>query len=255
MTNRTLAFSARNLKELIRDPLSYVFCLGFPLVMLVVMTLVNDGIPAEAKMTIFRIDNLAGGIAVFGLTFVMLFVCLSVSKDRSGAFLMRLYATPMRSGNFIAGYLLPSLLLAVIQIVIAFAASFAISLVKNVELSVPGLLLSVVTLLPTVVMFISLGLLFGTLFSEKAAPGLCSVVISFASFLGGIWFDVDNTSGVLSKICNVLPFVHSVKTARLTCALDFSELPTHLLITSAYALAATVLSIVVFKSKMKADLG
>lgn len=255
MTNRTLAFSARNLKELIRDPLSYVFCLGFPLVMLVVMTLVNDGIPAEAKMTIFRIDNLAGGIAVFGLTFVMLFVCLSVSKDRSGAFLMRLYATPMRSGNFIAGYLLPSLLLAVIQIVIAFAASFAISLVKDVELSVPGLLLSVVTLLPTVVMFIALGLLFGTLFSEKAAPGLCSVVISFASFLGGIWFDVDNTTGVLVKICNVLPFVHSVKTARLTCALELSELPVHLLITSAYALAATVLSIVVFKRRMKADLG
>lgn len=254
MINRTLAFSGRNLKEIVRDPLSYVFCLGFPLVMLVVMTLVNDSIPAEANMTIFRIDKLAGGIAVFGLTFVMLFVCLSVSKDRSGAFLMRLYATPMRSGNFIAGYLLPSLLLAVIQIVIAFAASFAISLVKNVELNIAGLLLSVVTLLPTVVLFISLGLLFGTLFSEKAAPGLCSVVISFASFLGGIWFDVDNTSGVLSKICGVLPFVHSVKTARLTAALDFSELPTHLLITSAYALAATVLSIVVFKSKMKADL-
>lgn len=255
MMNRTPAFSARNLKELLRDPLSYVFCLGFPLLMLVVMTLVNDGIPAEAKMTIFRIDNLAGGIAVFGLTFVMLFVCLSVSKDRSGAFLMRLYATPMRSGNFIAGYLLPSLLLAVIQIVITFAASFGISLAKNVEISVAGMLLSVVTLLPTVVMFISLGLLFGTLFSEKSAPGLCSVVISLASFLGGIWFDVDNTSGVLSKICNVLPFVHSVKTARLTCALELSELPVHLLITSGYALAATVLSIVVFKSKMKADLG
>lgn len=254
MANRTLAFSSRNLKEIVRDPLSYVFCLGFPLVMLVVMTLVNDSIPAEAHMTIFRIDNLAGGIAVFGLTFVMLFVCLSVSKDRSGAFLMRLYATPMRSGNFIAGYLLPSLLLSVIQIVITFAASLVVSLVKDIDLNIGGLLLSVVTLLPTVVMFISLGLLFGTLFSEKAAPGLCSVVISFASFLGGIWFDVDNAGGALSKICGVLPFVHSVKTARLTCAMELSELPVHLLITSAYALVATVLSIVVFKSKMKADL-
>lgn len=254
MTNRTLAFSARNLKEIVRDPLSYVFCLGFPLIMLVVMTLVNDGIPAEAKMTIFRIDNLAGGIAVFGLTFVMLFVCLSVSKDRSGAFLMRLYATPMRSGNFIAGYLLPSLLLAIIQIVITFAASLVVSLIKGVDLNIGGLLLSAAALLPTVMLFISLGLLFGTLFSEKAAPGLCSVVISFASFLGGIWFDVDNTSGVLKKICGVLPFVHSVKTARLTAALDFSELPVHLLITSAYAIAATVLAILVFKSKMKADL-
>lgn len=253
--SKTTAFSKRNFKELLRDPLSYIFCLGFPLVMLVVMTLVNDGIPAEAKMTIFRVDNLAGGIAVFGLTFVMLFTCLTVSKDRSGAFLMRLYSTPMRSGNFIAGYMLPLLLLAVIQVVITFAASLGIAAVKNVELSVAGLLLSVAALLPTIVMFISLGLLFGTIFSEKAAPGLCSVVISFASFLGGIWFDVDNTTGVLVKICNVLPFVHSVKTARLVSALSFGDILPHLLITSVYMLVITVLSIVVFRNKMKADLG
>lgn len=252
---KTFAFSSRNLKELIRDPLSYVFCLGFPIAMLVVMTLVNDGIPAEANMTIFRIENLAGGIAVFGLTFVMLFVCLTVSKDRRGAFLMRLYSTPMKSGNFIEGYMMPSMLLAVLQVIITFAASLVIALIKGVELNVGGLLLSAVTLLPTVVMFISLGLLFGTLFSEKAAPGLCSVVISFASFLGGIWFDVDNTGGVLAKICGVLPFVHSVKTARLTCALKLSELPEHLAVTSAYAAVITVLAIVVFKRKMKADLG
>ncbi|MDE6728032.1 MAG: ABC transporter permease [Oscillospiraceae bacterium] len=255
MTGKTLAFSSRNLKELIRDPLSYVFCLGFPIAMLVVMTLVNDGIPAEANMTIFRINNLAGGIAVFGLTFVMLFVCLSVSKDRSGAFLMRLYSTPMKSENFIAGYMLPSMMLAVLQVIITFAASLVIALIKGVELNVGGLLLSVVTLLPTIVMFISLGLLFGTLFSEKAAPGLCSVVISFASFLGGIWFDVDNTGGVLANICGTLPFVHAVKAARLTCALKLSELPEHLLITSGYAAVITVLAIVVFKRKMKADLG
>lgn len=252
--SKTTAFSARNFKEIVRDPLSYIFCLGFPLVMLVVMTLVNDGIPAEAKMTIFRIDNLAGGIAVFGLTFIMLFVCLTVSKDRSGAFLLRLYATPMTSGSFIEGYLLPSMLLALMQVIVTFAASVVISLIKGVELNIGGALLSVVTLLPTVIMFITLGLLFGTLFSEKAAPGLCSVVISFASFLGGVWFDVDSTSGVLANICNVLPFVHSVKTARMTCALDFSEIAPHLLITCGYALVTTVLSIVVFRQKMRADL-
>ncbi len=252
--SKTTAFSSRNFKEIVRDPLSYIFCLGFPLVMLVVMTLVNDGIPAEAKMTIFRIDNLAGGIAVFGLTFIMLFVCLTVSKDRSGAFLMRLYASPMTSGSFIAGYLLPSVFLAVMQVAVTFAASVIISLIKDVELNISGALLSIVTLLPTVIMFITLGLLFGTLFSEKAAPGLCSVVISFASFLGGVWFDVDNTSGVLANICGVLPFVHSVKTARMTCALDFSEIAPHILITCGYAVVTTALSIIVFKKKMRADL-
>lgn len=251
---RITAFASRNFKEIMRDPLSYIFCLGFPLVMLVIMTLINDSIPPEAGMTIFRIDFLAGGIAVFGLTFIMLFCCLTVAKDRSGAFLVRLYATPMKSGDFIAGYLLPVSVLALAQILITFAASFVISLITDVELNLGGLLLAALTLLPDVIMMISFGLLFGTLFSEKAAPGLCSIVISFASFLGGVWFDVEGTGGVLAKICNALPFFHAVKAARMASALDFEGYFSHLLITVVYAGVVTAAAIIVFKGKMKADL-
>lgn len=251
---RIKAFSLRNLKEIVRDPLSYIFCLGFPIVMLIVMTLVNDSIPPEAAMTIFRIDNLSGGIAVFGLTFIMLFCCLTVAKDRSGAFLVRLYATPMKSGDFIAGYLLPVSLIGLAQMLITFAASFVISLIADVELNLAGLLLAVLTLLPAMIMMISFGLLFGTLFSEKAAPGLCSIVISFASFLGGVWFDVEGTGGVLADICSVLPFYHAVKAARLASALSFDGYLPHLLITMAYAAVITAAAIIVFKGKMKADL-
>lgn len=248
------AFSSRNLKEIIRDPLSYIFCLGFPLVMLIIMTLVNDSIPPEAEMTIFRIDHLAGGIAVFGLTFIMLFCCLTVAKDRSGAFLVRLYATPMKSGDFIAGYLLPVSLVGLAQTLITFVTSFVISLITNVELNFIGLLLAAFTLLPAMIMMISFGLLFGTLFSEKAAPGLCSIVISFASFLGGVWFDVEGTGGILADICNVLPFFHAVKAARLASALTFDGYISHLLITLGYAAVVTAAAIIVFNRKMKADL-
>ena len=55
--NRILAYSDRNRKELLRDPLSYVFCLAFPLVMLVVMTLVDTSIPRESGMTVFHIQR------------------------------------------------------------------------------------------------------------------------------------------------------------------------------------------------------
>ena len=142
--NKINAFAKRNCLEIIRDPLSYIFCLGFPLVMLVVMTLVNESIPPEAGMTVFQIQNLAGGIAFFGLTFVMLFTSLSIAKDRSGAFLVRLYATPMKSGDFIAGYMLPMGILAVIQSVITFIASYIVSLVTGVSLNPLGMLLAVV---------------------------------------------------------------------------------------------------------------
>ncbi|MGN1422731.1 MAG: ABC transporter permease [Oscillospiraceae bacterium] len=247
------AFSSRNFKEVVRDPLSYIFCLGFPLVMLVIMTLVNESIPAQVGMTIFRIDNLAGGIAVFGLTFVMLFTCMGISKDRTGAFLTRLYASPMRSADFILGYTAPMFLLCVIQIVITFIASFIVSLITGVELSAVGLLLSLAALLPSALMMTGFGLLFGSLFGEKAAPGLCSIVISLASFLGGVWFDADSTGGVLLDICRVLPFYHSTRAARAAAALDFETCLPSLLITLAYMAAVMAAAIAVFRIKMRAD--
>lgn len=253
--NKTLAFAKRIFIEILRDPLSYIFCLGFPIVMLIVMTLVNQSVPPEANMAIFRIDNLAGGIAFFGLTFVMLFTSISIAKDRSGAFLTRLYATPMKSGNFIAGYTLPMLLLGVIQAVITFAASFIVSLTTNVQMNVLGMILAIISLIPTMILMVSFGLFFGTLFNEKSAPGLCSIIISLGSFLGSVWFDAEGAGGVMFDICNVLPFYHGVKAARMATALDFSgDFFVHLLITAGYAVVVLALSIVAFKKKMRADL-
>ena len=70
---RTMVFAKRNLIEVYRDPLSWIFCIAFPIVMLIIMSIVNSAIPKEAGNTLFRIDNLAGGIAIFGQMFVMLY--------------------------------------------------------------------------------------------------------------------------------------------------------------------------------------
>lgn len=250
------AFAIRNWKEILRDPLSYIFCLGFPLVMLVVMTLVNESIPAEAGMTIFRIDRLSGGIAVFGQTFIMLFTAITIAKDRSGAFLVRMYATPMTSWDFAAGYMLPMLMISVVQSVITYAASYIVSLIVGIAVNPLGLLLSVLALIPSAVMFIGFGLLFGTLFNEKAAPGLCSIIISLGSFLGGIWFDAESTGGVLLTLCKCLPFYYCTKAARAAVALEFGleQFWLPLLVVSAWAVLIAAASSVVFRVKMKADL-
>lgn len=250
------AFAIRNVKELMRDPLSYIFCLGFPIVMLIVMTLVNESIPKEAGMTIFRIDNLSGGIAVFGQTFVMLFTALTVSKDRSGAFLVRMYASPMRSADFIGGYILPMTAVSAVQAAVAFSASLVIALITKSSLSISGLIAAVISTIPSAVMFISFGLLFGSLFSEKSAPGLCSLIISLGSFLGGIWFDAETTGGVMLKLCKALPFWYCTKTARSAIALDFGfdEFWFPLIIVLICSAAVSTAAAFSFKSKMKADL-
>ena len=215
---RITAFAKRNIKELLRDPLSYLFCLGFPVVMLILMTIINKSIPPQAGMTVFRIDNLCAGITVFGLTFLMLFAALLTSKDRTSSFLMRLYASPMKAVDFIAGYYIPLMILAVIQSVITFGVSFVIAAIEGVTLNIGNILIAILTLIPSMILFIGFGLLFGGLFSQNAAPGLCSAVISGASILGGIWMDVDAIGGAIETVCKLLPFYHSVNAAR--CAVD-----------------------------------
>lgn len=253
---RAKTFSIRNMKEILRDPLSYLFCIGFPLVMLVIMTLVDRSIPKEANMTIFRIRNLSGGIMVFGLTFVMLFTAITVAKDRSSAFLLRMYASPMTAMDFVAGYLLPMLAIALLQCALIGAASFVISVLVKEPLAAGGLLLSLLAVVPSAAFFIGLGLLFGTLLSDKAAPGLCSIVISLGSFLGSIWFDAEGTGGVLLDIARCLPFHYCTKSVRAALQWDLSweafGLP--LLVVCISAVAVMSVAALVFRLKMKAEL-
>lgn len=251
---RSIIFSKRTIKELLRDPLGYIFCLGFPLVMLLIMTIVDRSIPKEAGMDLFHIQSLAPGIALFGLTFVMLFTCLQVSKDRSGAFLTRLYASPMQEVDFIGGYTMPLLIISILQIAVAFIASMIIGNITGYEFQLVNVLLCILVLLPSALMFIAIGLFFGTLLNDKAAPGICSIIITAASLLGGVWMDVDAIGGTFMKVCHALPFYHGARAARMALQGNYVELGKPLSIIFIYALAIYTIAALLFRRKMQSDL-
>ena len=251
---KSKVFAVRTWKEIMRDPLSYIFCVGFPLVMLVIMSIIDKSIPAEAGMQVFRIRNLAPGIAYFGLTFVMLFTSIQVSKDRTTALLLRLYASPMKSVDYILGYTMPMVILAVVQTVICFAASVIIGVCIGETLAVDAILLSVVALLPSMLLFVGFGILFGTLVGEKAAPGLCSILISAAGMIGGIWMDIDGLGGAIKTVARVLPFYHGVSLARLPFRETSEGALEHLLWTVVCGALVYGLAVAVFRSKMKKDI-
>jgi ABC-2 type transport system permease protein len=251
---RSIIFCKRTIKELLRDPLSYIFCLGFPLVMLVIMTIVNGSIPTEAGMKLFQIQNLAPGIALFGLTFIMLFTCLQVSKDRATAFLTRLYASPMNAVDFIGGYTMPLMIISLLQIIITFAASVMIGSVTGYVFQFGNLLLCILVLLPSAMMFIAFGLFFGTLLNDKAAPGICSIIITAASLLGGVWMDVDAIGGTFGKVCHALPFYHGASVARMALQGNYSELGKPLIIIFLYASVIYIMAALLFQRKMQNDL-
>ena len=55
---RTLVFAKRNLKEIFRDPISLIFCIGLPLFLLIIFQQFN--IPNDA----YKISNFANVSAI-----------------------------------------------------------------------------------------------------------------------------------------------------------------------------------------------
>lgn len=239
---RMLAFAKRNIKELFRDPLTLFFGLGFPLVLLVLMTVIQNNVPVE----IFALETLAPGIALFGLTFLALFSGLLLARDRSTAFLSRLAASPMTAADFLLGYLLPLLPMAVGQSVICLAAAVALGLPLSWNL--PAVVLS---LIPSALLFIALGLLCGTLFNDKQVGGMCGALLTnVTAWLAGIWFDLSLLGGGFRTFAYLLPFAHGADGARAALAGDWAALPGHLLWVSAWAAAVMALAVWLFRWKM-----
>ena len=239
---RMLAFARRNTKELFRDPLTLFFGLGFPLVLLVLMTVIQNNVPVE----IFRLETLAPGIALFGLTFLALFSGLLLARDRSTAFLSRLAASPMTATDFLLGYLLPLLPMAVGQSVICLAAAVVLGLPLSWNL--PAVVLS---LIPSALLFIALGLLCGTLFNDRQVGGMCGALLTnVTAWLAGIWFDLSLLGGGFRTFAYLLPFAHGADGARAALAGDWAALPGHLLWVSVWAAAVMALAVWLFHQKM-----
>ena len=239
---RVKAFAKRNIKELLRDPLTLFFGLGFPLVLLGLMTLIQRNIPVH----IFELETLAPGIASFGLTFLALFSGLLIAKDRSSAFLARLAASPMTAADFLLGYLLPLLPMAVGQSVICLAAAVALGLPLSWNL-----LAVVASLIPSALLFIALGLLCGTLFNDKQVGGVCGALLTnVTAWLAGIWFDLSLMGGGFKTFAYLLPFAHGADGAKAALAGDWAALPGHLLWVSAWAAAVLALAITLFRGRL-----
>ena len=239
---RVLAFAKRNLKELLRDPLTLFFGLGFPLVLLALMNVIQRNVPVH----IFELDTLAPGIALFGLTFMALFSGLLLAKDRTSAFLARLTASPMTAADFLLGYLLPLLPLAVGQSVICLAAAVVLGLPLSWNL-----LAVVVSLIPSALLFIALGLLCGTLFNDKQVGGVCGAVLTnVTGWLAGIWFDLSLVGGPFQAVAYALPFVHGADGGKAALAGDWAAAAGQAAIVLVWAAAVMVAAAALFRWKM-----
>ena len=240
---RMRTFSARCAKEILRDPINLFFGLGFPLVLLLLLSAIQANIP----VSLFSIDTLTPGISVFGLSFMTLFSATLVAKDRESAFLQRLYTTPLTGVEFILGYMLPLLPIALGQAIICYLAAISLGLTPSVNI-----LYAVIGMIPMAVFHIGLGLLCGSVLGVKQVGGLCGALLTnLSAWLSGVWFDLKLVGGGFQKLANALPFVHAVEMERALCAGDFEAAVLHLPAILLYSAAVTAAAVFCFLTQMK----
>ena len=240
---KCMTFAKRCGKEILRDPLNLFFGLGFPLVVLLLLSAIQANIPVD----LFAIESLAPGITVFGLSFMALFAATLLARDRESAFLQRLYTTPLTGADFILGYLLPLLPMALGQTLVCYLAAIPLGL----EISV-NILFGVLGSLPMAVFYISLGLLCGSLLGVKQVGGICGALLTnLSAWLSGVWFDLKLVGGFFEKLANALPFVHAVELERALCRGDFALAAEHLLPIFLYSVLITGAAVCCFLRQMK----
>ena len=236
-------FASRNAKEIVRDPLNVAFGIGFPLVLLLLLSAIQANIP----VTLFEIQHLSPGIAVFGLAFMTLFSATVIAKDRGSSLLPRLYTTPLPAVDFILGYTLPILPLALVQGAVCYLAAVVLGLNLTVEI-----LYALVCLVPVAVLYIALGLLCGSVFNDKQVGGICGALLTnLSAWLSGIWFDLNLVGDTFKNIAYALPFVHAVEMERAALMGDWTVAVSHLWWVLGYAILLLALAVLLFLRQMK----
>jgi ABC-2 type transport system permease protein len=176
-----------------------------------------------------------------------LFSATLIAKDRESALLMRLYATPMTAADFILGYTLPLLPIALAQSLICFLIGIVLGMKVTVRLLWGALLI-----LPVALFFIGLGLLFGSVLNQKQAGGICGALLTnLTAWLSGIWFDLELVGGVFKRVAELLPFYHGVQMEQLVFSGQMGELPPHLLWVLGYAVTSVAIAVLLFLRQMK----
>lgn len=240
---RLFTFSKRTAKEILRDPLNLGFGLGFPIILLLLLSAIQANIP----VSLFEIKNLTPGITIFGLSFMTLFAATLLAKDRESALLQRLYTTPLTAVDFILGYMLPILPIAVGQSIVCYITGILLGLPVTITI-----IYAILFMLPISLFFIALGLLFGSILGTKQVGGICGALLTnLTAWLSGVWFDLHLVGGAFEKIANVLPFVHAVELERAVLNGNYSGIASHLLWVLAYTIITLFAAILLFLRQMK----
>ncbi len=240
---RTLNFAKRNFKEIIRDPLSIIFAILLPLFLLFIFQ--QFKIPNDS----YKLENFTPGVIIFSFSFITLFTSTLIAKDRSTSLLIRLGISPMKPIEYILGYMVSFIPIILLQDVILFILALILGLPFSINI-IWTILVSIII----ATLFLEMGVLIGSLVSDKAASGVSSIVVQLVCFTSGMYFPKELLGNVYGKICEFLPFDSALVIIKgiLNNKLQTITMQ-NIIIFSAYMIGFLVLSTLAFKKKMTSD--
>lgn len=238
---RSTELAKRNLKEVLRDPLSLGIAIALPLLLLVTLQALGGEETPYMSPTL-----LTPGIILFGFVMVMFSSAMILSKDRETALLARLLTAPLRSNEFVTGYSAPYLLVAAMQWVVLMVVGVVLGL------TIAGPAAAVVLVFALMAIFyVALGMILGATLTVAQTSGAYAVVLLLTIF-GGAWFDLEQIGGVFLTVGDLLPFKHALDASRAVMAdgAGFADIAGDLFWIGGYAIGAVLLAVAAFRHRM-----
>lgn len=241
--NALFALVKRNVKEALRDPLTLVFCIIFPVVMLVFMQVIFTNM--EFVPENFQIKHYAAGICVFGYTFAGMFTAMNIAGDKNTSFIKRITISPIKRFTYLFSFTLSGLPIAFCQTILFFLIALAFGLPFD-----GNWWLSILYLLPSAIMFLSIGTLIGVICkNEKQTGPISSIIVSVTGMLGGVFMPLSTLTGGFAAFVNALPFCHSVLIASELHTVGAGCIFPHLFFVVGYALLFWAITLLVERFK------
>ena len=239
---RIKALTIRNVKEIMRDPLSLIFLFLVPIAMLVLFYSIFHELTPQ-----FEMKYLAPSMVAFGHAFISLFAGILIATDRHTTFLTRLYTTKTKSFEFIFGYTLSLLPIGLLQSI----SLFALAVIIDSSFYSLNLLITLPLTLLSALLFIGFRILIGSFCNEKSVGGIASIVIMAQSLLSGMWFPLEGLSESFIKVLEILPFRSSSLLFQNIILGVSEDIFSSLSILLVYSLLIYGLAIFIFNFKMR----
>lgn len=239
---RALTFAERNRKEILRDPMTLLFGMVLPLLMLWLFSMMAENMPFD----LFTLEKLAPAIIVFSFSFITLFTGMLIGRDKSSSFLMRIFASPMAATDYLIGYALPLLPVAFIQMTACYVTALLLGMSVTLD-AIPAFgVLAIISLL-----YIGFGLFFGTFFTDRQVGAMFAIFVNITTWLSGTWFELDMIGGPFQTVAYLLPFAHAVDASRAIFAGDYDAVFMPMLWVIAYTAAIFGIAVWGFKKRMR----